>query len=1082
MLIQSFQASSWYKALTLIERIASLPRDRGGPGQGDFDAKLASLRLERWQVQPVFKNEGFWEQRLALDSLSSDDFYYLLGESADALQKRFPVPPQWLAELDRAFTQTTGDSAFEEWLSQEESWQNSFIAHTVAITEPLLQLGKKRFDDGMCALSQAYPHLPFDPQYLQKSLFSGLIQNFQGMLNRTLVLELNVARLRGQLEGDTPEERFRSFLKRLGDKAVGLAILEEYPVLARQLLLAVEFWSDVTLEFFQRLCADWEQICKTFSPGQDPGRLEQLTGNTGDKHRGGHSVMILQFSSGLRLVYKPRSLAVDVHFQELLQWLNARGEHPPFRTLTILDQGDYGWIEFVEASACQTPEEIGRFYERQGGYLALLYGLEATDFHFENLIAAGEHPILIDLESLFHPYIQDSQEGPLSLQTVGHSVLRVGLLPRRIWATKETDGVDMSGLGGKPGQLTPYPVASWDGTGTDEMRFVRKRIKMAGGLNRPTLDNNEVNVQDYTAALVKGFTAVYRTLLAYRDELLSDRGPLAAFAHDEVRVILRPTYVYGKIYFESFHPDVLRDSLDRDRIFDYLWTGVEKNADLARVIPAERCDLYNGDIPIFSTRPSAKTIWSSTGQCFNDYCRESGLAQVHARICKLNETDLERQTWFIQASMATLTMGLRQMPQVSLSASEPLHMPGSQQWLEAACTVGDRLEMLAIKDKGEAAWIGLGLVDERIWSLVPLGVDLYGGMPGVAMFLAYLGDITGERQYTELAQATLNAIRSHVEKIREYQKSIGGFEGWGGIIYLLTHLGSLWQQPALLAEAEAIVAMLPDLIAGDEHLDIIGGAAGCIGALMCLYQQAPTTGTLAAAVQCGDHLLAKARPLEQSGGWLTPMAEKPLTGFSHGAAGIAWALMELAAVSGEDRFREAALAGLAYERTLFSPEAGNWLDVRDPEPQSANKQTDQPHFMLAWCHGAPGIGLSRIRMLTHYDDEQLRAEIDTAVRTTLSKGFGGNHSLCHGDLGNFDLLLQTSKLGNRAQWQDQKDRLSALIWAGIETRGWLCGVPQGVETPGLMNGLAGIGYGLLRLAAPERVPSILVMEAPIVPA
>ena len=50
--------------------------------------------------------------------------------------------------------------------------------------------------------------------------------------------------------------------------------------------------------------------------------------------------------------------------------------------------------------------------------------------------------------------------------------------------------------------------------------------------------------------------------------------------------------------------------------------------------------------------------------------------------------------------------------------------------------------------------------------------------------------------------------------------------------------------------------------------------------------------------------------------------------------------------------------------------------------------------------------------------------------------------------------------------------------ASIERDGWLCGTRGGVEAPGLMNGLAGIGYGLLRLAAPERVPSVLALEPP----
>ena len=42
-----------------------------------------------------------------------------------------------------------------------------------------------------------------------------------------------------------------------------------------------------------------------------------------------------------------------------------------------------------------------------------------------------------------------------------------------------------------------------------------------------------------------------------------------------------------------------------------------------------------------------------------------------------------------------------------------------------------------------------------------------------------------------------------------------------------------------------------------------------------------------------------------------------LTGFSHGAAGIALSLLELWGLTNEPRFRQAAEAGFAYERSLF---------------------------------------------------------------------------------------------------------------------------------------------------------------------
>jgi lantibiotic modifying enzyme len=105
-------------------------------------------------------------------------------------------------------------------------------------------------------------------------------------------------------------------------------------------------------------------------------------------------------------------------------------------------------------------------------------------------------------------------------------------------------------------------------------------------------------------------------------------------------------------------------------------------------------------------------------------------------------------------------------------------------------------------------------------------------------------------------------------------------------------------------------------------------------------------------------------------------------------------------------------------------------------------------------------------------------EINTALQTTLAQGFGLNHSLCHGDLGNIELLLQASQMLNDPQWQAKVDYFAAAILESIDRDGWLSGIPSGVESPGLMTGLAGIGYGLLRLADPARVPSVLTLAPP----
>ena len=201
----------------------------------------------------------------------------------------------------------------------------------------------------------------------------------------------------------------------------------------------------------------------------------------------------------------------------------------------------------------------------------------------------------------------------------------------------------------------------------------------------------------------------------------------------------------------------------------------------------------------------------------------------------------------------------------------------------------------------------------------------------------------------------------------------------------------------------------------------------------------------------------------------------PLTGFAHGNAGIAWALGELADLTGEARFRTAERAAVAYERSLFSAEAKNWPDLRDRDALGLTRGRT-PIRRASWPHGAtapPGSGSPAFFRCGRLDESATRAEIEAALETTLAQGFGDNHSLCHGDLGNLETLLQAGERLADPRWRAEADRMAAVTLESIRRNGWICGVPSGVETPGLMTGLAGIGFGLLRLAEPRRTPSVL---------
>lgn len=1066
-----FQTLNWYQALTLSERISS-SMSQNKTSNLEMNA-LAERRLERWKSQPPFDKNSYFKQRLATENMSEAEFLQILGEPVAAVRNRFPNPPAWLTDLAQAFDRVPAS----EPMTFPEALKDIETIGFLEIIEPLISQGRDRLHEGIQLLIQTYP-IPFNPDTIEDLLFVNLPKRLLLILSRTLVLELNVARLQGLLQGSTPEQRFQSFIQRLRQRDVSLSILQEYPVLARQLSICIDRWVAFSLEFLQHLCSDWELITAKFTSENDPGVLTAVNGGAGDSHRDGRCVIVAKFSSGFQVVYKPRSMSLDIHFQELLTWINERGEHPPFRTLNILDRGTYGWVEFVEAQPCTSEAEIEQFYQRQGGYLAILYALEAVDFHHENLIAAGEHPILLDLEALFHPRVGGTdlkQADQLATSTLNYSVYGIGLLPHRIWSNDESEGIDISGLGTAEGQLTPHGVPCWEGVRTDEMKLTRKRVEMPGAQNQPTLNGEKVDVLNYAEAIANGFTYMYRLLLQHREQLLAE--PLAKFAKDKVRVIVRATRTYAMLLTESFHPDVLRNALDRDRLLDRLWLAVEHLPHLAKLIPAEREDLLKGDIPMFTTCPESQDLWTSSSQQIANFLDQPSLTSVQRRVQQLSEADLARQLWIIRASLASLALSTEGQKEHSTYITES--RTADCDLLAAARAVGDHLETLALRGEDDVSWIGLTLVNERNWSVAPLGTDLYDGLPGVILFLAYLGAVTQEDRYTVLADSALQTLQRQLEKEQSWLTQIGGFNGWGGIIYTLTHLGILWQQPELISQAESFIELLPPLIEKDQQFDVIGGAAGCILSLLSLYRCSRTTSTAAAAIQCGDRLLAYAQVMEPGCGWVVPFSTKPLAGCSHGNAGIAWALIQLAALTGEERFRPVALEAIAYERSLFSPTALNWFDLREFENSVRTGNKSQVNFMTAWCHGAPGIGLARLLCLPYLDDAKMRSEINTALNTTLNQGFGKNHSLCHGDLGNLELLLQGSEILGEPQWRSQVDRLAGSILASISQHGWLCGIPLGVESPGLMTGLAGIGYGLLRLAQPSRVPSILALAPPL---
>ncbi|WP_433392270.1 type 2 lanthipeptide synthetase LanM family protein [Micromonospora sp. KLBMP9576] len=993
-------------ALSLTERV---PVDPAGPYPVSDRARW---RLSRWRDSPAFATAGAWQRRLAADGCDEDVLLRLLDEPAARIAARLAHPPPWSHRLRLLY----GAAAPEDW--RPARLPGRPLDDALVIAAPILADARRRVRETATELAGAA-----DPHTVDTLGLAELLDELVRLLSRASVLELNVARVRGELTGRTPAQRFAAFFARLAQPPAALGFLTEYPVLARQLLAVVDAWASSTVEFLRRLHADRDALAATLGVAPH-ARLTGLT-PAGDAHRGGRRVCLVSFDDGSRVVYKPRDLDVDAHFQQLLSWLNGHDADLGLRTITVLARDGYGWAEFVPAAR---PASVARYARRYGSLLALLHTLGASDCHPGNMVGAGDDPVLVDLETLFTPALGRGRAD--AGEAVAACVLAVGLLP-----TAEQPA----------GEATACNCAEWLGAGTDEMQLHVPGVHVGHGEPAVAEGARPADLRGHEADVVAGFRHAY-DLLHRHATALADR--VRAFAGDEIRVVLRPTRTYARLREALLHTDHLRDALDRDRLLDWLWVGVEELPVLAATIPAERADLAAGDIPLFTSRVGSRALCAGDARRLPGVLARSALDEALRRVAGLGEPDRERQVWLIRATFASLApmpdaphARVRWRPGPAQAAP-----PGPGALLAHAAEIGERVAAMA----HDGTWFTFGPAPGSRWTPVPMGPALYDGVSGLALFYGYLGAVTGHGDFTDLAAGIARRLGDRLRADGWPTGAVGAFNGWGGLCYAYGHLAALWgDDPVARAGLELALDRLAALADDAGDTDVVDGLAGAVLAVLSCGARPQRATEL--AVRLGDRLLA-AGPAPALGG------------LSHGAAGMAVALFELWRVTGEDRYAEAGRAALEFDRSLFDPTSGNWADLRRPGLLSN-----------AWCHGAPGIGLSRVRIrqalarrpLPGLDG--LEAEIGVALRTTYAHGFGRNHSLCHGDLGNLELPLLLDA---------DPAALGAVldgVLRDVAASGWRCANPAGLDSPELMTGLAGIGYQLMRLARPRRVPSLLTL-------
>ena len=1082
--------------IEIIERSSSLTERLAGKfifNNLKEDEIIKNSRLQEW-CQIVA--EGDWtifEQRLNWDGFDLITIQKFLGEVK--LTNNYSIPA-WADTLEEIILSAFNIS-YESCLSENVYKENLFLNPDYPLPFehlfiPFIHLSKKRLIGSVginhnLLSSDAYTNL-------ERELLTRLTQ----ICGPTLELEFSIFRLKYNQSSlknvqntSALRNQYNDFIKDLLTGSL-LLFFRQYPVLAKLVATVIDLWLNASQQFILRLATDWDKIQKMFSSGTQLKQVITLKQSLSDYHCDGFSVVSIKFDSGLKLVYKPKNLGLESAYFKLLSWLNQQEEIPlQFKIIKIMDCLTYGWAEFVEDSPCEDMGKIKMYYTNCGATLFILYILGATDMHYENLIACGEFPVVIDLETLMHPKIkeiknQTNNVDKIAYDRLNESVVSTSFLPYWYYLNpKNNFALDISGLGGFENQESIFKKSNYNWMNSDFMKLSYESIKFNYENNVFSHSLDRLSPLNYVEDIVRGFELMGNFFLKQKSNVLKNDNILRElFKSQKIRMVFRPTSTYASILTKMLHPKFLVNGVERSIQLDILsraFLGNDSKSNFWNLLKIEKKSLEQLDIPIFNTYSNSASIILDKNESIKN-CLKYGFNEVEVKLKNLSQQTVIQESEFIRYSfygraISNIHSLSSSFQDDSFEFEQVIPLITRETLVKQAESIGTALQQRAIfSNSGAVTWLANQYnYQANKYHLSPMTLDLYEGYCGVLLFLSGLAKISSNVKYKNLVIGSLNSLCHQLQnkEFENFSYMIKNDElaKLGGVIYSIATMSRLLPNQDILEIAERLTKLIQSTSNyKNQQSEVVVGVAGTIMGLLAFYEVAANQTILDLAILCGNHLLSN-RVVTQEGykTWKT-LNGKLLTGFAHGAAGIAYALLRLYKATGEIAFLEAAEEAIAYERSVFIPKQKNWPDFRQSFPK------EKPVCMCSWCHGATGIGLARLGGLDILDTPEIRQDIEAAINTTKQQKLTGIDHLCCGNMGRVEFLLTASRKLSRPDLLEDAMQIVSQVVARANQKGYFGYGPILTFHPGFLQGASGIGYQLLRLAHPDQLPSVLLWE------
>ncbi len=780
----------------------------------------------------------------------------------------------------------------------------------------------------------------------------------------------------------------------------------------------------------------------------------------GDSHNNGRTVARVQLADGF-VYYKPRPVDADLTLARLVRELN--GGHETIGVPRAIACDGYGWSEAITHTYCDTHNEQKQFYYAMGSWCAVMLLVRGSDLHYENVVAHGPIPYVVDCETLF---TAPSQITPridvawnLAHEMAGNSVLATGLLPVRLPHPMAPGGVDVSGASALPREQPPGPVPVIEGVGTDELRLVIERRQRPASKNLPVEHPRpDLFWNDLLAGFADYSSRIDDLVATARAETL-----LEPFTRTGLRHIARATRSYMEFIRALWHPASLSDpDAARAEVAARL-TELDDRFP-ASTVDAEVGLLEQGDVPTFTYDAGSGIVCDPSGAVVLKAGDRIGPA-LHRWRAK--DDDFEHS--IIRTSLS-LAYSSSQLPQGSHRRKHVDRGPGSLREL-AEWSAKVVVDQAFRGDDDSAAWVGPS-VDRWTATVSALHADLYSGHDGITVALAafryagQVGLVSAHHEFDDLLAAAIRTlVRLHTDTEQPENAGLGGL---GGAIWTWLTLDTLGATPTPFAveQARTLVCRLRSVVQDSSPVDVMSGTAGVIVPLLGLSSRTGDNEFLDLANDAARHVADNARERDGVAWWPTVLEPSGIGGFAHGATGIGWALARLGLATQNEEWLDLARKAFAFEEMAFDEARGGWRDLRT----SVRNSTVPSH----WCHGSVGIGMATLDLHTRSTELGTKETLSKAVSSVTAQEPRAEHTMCHGDLGAWELTRRLAS--HDPEMTTTFETWSARILEDIRSAGVNTGFLSGSLNPGLMTGISGVLYQALSCMPGVTLPSPLLLE------